>query len=1088
MNSNLNNWLFNLKYEDIDGGLAADFDGSLSGLGVESGSNTYNMSEALLALPVFNQEDRSRISSSGRPAKVYIQTRPQTTPIVPTISNNHHQINSNSFSLNLDTTVATEDITADHNLESDITNGDVPNCENNFSKSLTLPLMRTLSFPSSPDINSLTSHSLSLPILSQEDLEDGHLDSDHIAAEWAHLISSMKLEGDDVSRDVLNNSRFQYILNACTSPAMRICEETLTYLNQGQPYEIRLKCLKDRQDFIFRTQSNNNDNNNNHNFNNNNHNFNNNNNGEDGGNNTFMSTVRVVFHERRMQFMEKEQLEEWKIARPGERIVDIDTPLSRGIIDTKVDSGHINSVSFFWRTSDSSDTASVFIKVNCISSEFTAKKHGGEKGIPFRIQVLLGYIVRDVLVETYCRKRNNSNNHNNNNNNNNNNNYYDNNNDNNSKKDEDNCHDNDDLNNCTGSEHDIKSAATATTTPTTINNNNNNIIDNNNNNWSSPSNWQLLHCASCQIKVFKLKGADRKNKTDREKVEKRCDSEKLKHIIRNDDRKAADDDVINNNDDDDSDEDDEAVNRDYTNSNRDDNIINDAKSRKRPLNKVFIVKTSSTAGCHDDDDDDADDVNNDDRDDGEERDYDNGEGNCGDDGGDDDDDDDNDDEEEEEDACEKEMGDQVLSASSTPDDVSMWLLSNRFSSFIETFSNFSVQPKLTLYVCQDPVSNVTASTNSNTFNSDITGYRNAANYSNISNYSNVANTSNDAINRNRANDSSVIGGASSADDFDREIDTIFNIPTVASFASVPSASTSTTTIFNFSTNNQQQQLQQPQHLTTNLLVAKSRAKTFNHYRGESGRKKFLFSTTTATTRTAAAAVAATTASNNTAPTTTTNRNSDDDVLLGEDYSIADDFSTVAKRNSAVLRSSLAATATTDATASNPFVPFFSTQRQQLQPLFPSLFASPLSASITIFPTTTTTSATKTSKTTMTTTTFFTGKRSMPDKDDDDTHMHSDLHFKKQRIHQPDQLPRDIFHAVYLEMLTERHLASKLGKLFLIRKNRISGILIQNVLGFHVLVTDSVIRNMQDQSSFIVEAIPDDEMLTYYKIILKAVEL
>ena len=28
---------------DIDGGLAADFDGSLSGLGVELGSTTYNM-------------------------------------------------------------------------------------------------------------------------------------------------------------------------------------------------------------------------------------------------------------------------------------------------------------------------------------------------------------------------------------------------------------------------------------------------------------------------------------------------------------------------------------------------------------------------------------------------------------------------------------------------------------------------------------------------------------------------------------------------------------------------------------------------------------------------------------------------------------------------------------------------------------------------------------------------------------------------------------------------------------------------------------------------------------------------------------
>ena len=36
-------WLTNIKADDIDGGLAADFDGSLSGLGVELGSAPYNM-------------------------------------------------------------------------------------------------------------------------------------------------------------------------------------------------------------------------------------------------------------------------------------------------------------------------------------------------------------------------------------------------------------------------------------------------------------------------------------------------------------------------------------------------------------------------------------------------------------------------------------------------------------------------------------------------------------------------------------------------------------------------------------------------------------------------------------------------------------------------------------------------------------------------------------------------------------------------------------------------------------------------------------------------------------------------------------
>ena len=41
--STLSSWLHDIKNDDIDGGLAADFDGSLSGLGEELGSSTYNM-------------------------------------------------------------------------------------------------------------------------------------------------------------------------------------------------------------------------------------------------------------------------------------------------------------------------------------------------------------------------------------------------------------------------------------------------------------------------------------------------------------------------------------------------------------------------------------------------------------------------------------------------------------------------------------------------------------------------------------------------------------------------------------------------------------------------------------------------------------------------------------------------------------------------------------------------------------------------------------------------------------------------------------------------------------------------------------
>ncbi|CAL1537826.1 unnamed protein product [Lymnaea stagnalis] len=240
---------------DIDGGLAADFDGSLSGLGTELGTASYNMSEALLALPVFKQEN----------------------------------------------------------------------------------------------------------------LENG----------------------------------FQYILGAATSPAVKLNEETLTYLNQGsQSYEIKLKKLGDLSELQGKY---------------------------------LRSIVKVLFHDRRLQFMEKEQIDSWKQMRPGERILDIDIPLSYGLVNVNLDAVRLNQLEFIW---DPTKETGLYVRVHCISTEFTAKKHGGEKGVPFRIQ-----------VETY----------------------------------------------------------------------------------TNTDEAKLLHAASCQIKVFKPKGADRKHKTDREKMEKRSDVEKEKY-------------------------------------------------------------------------------------------------------------------------------------------------------------------------------------------------------------------------------------------------------------------------------------------------------------------------------------------------------------------------------------------------------------------------------------------------------------------------------------------------------------------------------------------------------------------------------
>ncbi|KAM6934611.1 transcription factor CP2-like protein 1 [Xenentodon cancila] len=205
-------------------------------------------------------------------------------------------------------------------------------------------------------------------------------------------------------------SRFQYVLCAATSPAVRQQEESLTYLNQGQSYEIRLLCRK----LVEYT---------------------------DISSKYVKSTVRVVFHDRRLQYMEHQQLEGWRWNRPGDRILDIDIPLSVGILEPRSDPLHLSTIEFLW---DSTKNASVFIQVNCISTEFTPRKHGGEKGVPFRIQV-------DTFIANQLGEH---------------------------------------------TEH--------------------------------------VHSASCQVKVFKLKGADRKLKTDREKMEKKSPHDREKYQPSND--------------------------------------------------------------------------------------------------------------------------------------------------------------------------------------------------------------------------------------------------------------------------------------------------------------------------------------------------------------------------------------------------------------------------------------------------------------------------------------------------------------------------------------------------------------------------
>uniref|UniRef100_A0A1Q3FKZ7 Putative transcription factor cp2 n=1 Tax=Culex tarsalis TaxID=7177 RepID=A0A1Q3FKZ7_CULTA len=221
-------------------------------------------------------------------------------------------------------------------------------------------------------------------------------------------------DGVQRSEHTHNDNRFQYVLAAATSIATKNNEESLTYLNQGQSYEIKLKKLGDLSPFRGKI---------------------------------LKSIIKICFHERRLQYMEREQMQLWQASRPGERILDVDIPLSYGLIQVQPNSSSLlNTMEVYW---DPMKEVGVYIKVNCISTEFTPKKHGGEKGVPFRIQ-----------VETYLDST---------------------------------------LNDTSG--------------------NSSSGID-------SPV--RPLHAAACQIKVFKLKGADRKHKQDREKILKRPPAEQEK--------------------------------------------------------------------------------------------------------------------------------------------------------------------------------------------------------------------------------------------------------------------------------------------------------------------------------------------------------------------------------------------------------------------------------------------------------------------------------------------------------------------------------------------------------------------------------
>lgn len=78
------------------------------------------------------------------------------------------------------------------------------------------------------------------------------------------------------------------------------------------------------------------------------------------GNRLLRSVIRIGFHERRLQYMEKDLINQWKQSRQSERILEIDAPLSYGILGHVQHSRDINKCEFVW---DPSRESGIYIKV-----------------------------------------------------------------------------------------------------------------------------------------------------------------------------------------------------------------------------------------------------------------------------------------------------------------------------------------------------------------------------------------------------------------------------------------------------------------------------------------------------------------------------------------------------------------------------------------------------------------------------------------------------------------------------------------------------------------------------------------------------
>lgn len=77
----------------------------------------------------------------------------------------------------------------------------------------------------------------------------------------------------------------------------------------------------------------------------------------------------------------------------------------------------------------------------------------------------------------------------------------------------------------------------------------------------------------------------------------------------------------------------------------------------------------------------------------------------------------------------------------------------------------------------------------------------------------------------------------------------------------------------------------------------------------------------------------------------------------------------------------------------------------------------------------------------------------------------------------------VYHAIYLEELTAVELTEKIAQLFSISPHQISQIYKQGPTGIHVLISDEMIQNFQEEACFILDTLKAETSDSYH-IILK----